>query len=267
LFFATVSIPIVRGRLFHESDAASGITPVIVSESLARAMWPDGDAVGAAARADERIIEVVGIARDVQPLVPGAGALMLYQLRRPQAFGDALLVRFDGDARATSRALRAIVATLDADAVTDAMTIEEVRDTISTRFMRLIRIVLFLGAVGVALAAIGIYGVVAFAATSRTRELGIRMALGATKRDIVRLVLSWGLKPIAVGLAGGAIGTALFAQAVLQLFRNAPLLLDPRDPVMYAAVTILLIVTAVAAMWGPARRAASADPVHALRQD
>ena len=99
------------------------------------------------------------------------------------------------------------------------------------------------------------------------KEMGIRIALGATRRDIVGLVLSSGLKPIAAGIACGVAAAVPSSMALARVFSDTPVRLDPRDPIVFVTVTVLLVATAIAAMAGPARRAASADPVHALRQD
>jgi putative ABC transport system permease protein len=127
--------------------------------------------------------------------------------------------------------------------------------------------VLFLGVVALILAMMGIYGVVAFAVGRRTREMGIRTALGATRRDIVALVLVSSAKPVLAGAAVGLVAAAFAAQALGRLFRNAPVPVDPRDPSTYAAATAILLLVATIAMLGPARRAAASEPVRALRQD
>ena len=109
--------------------------------------------------------------------------------------------------------------------------------------------------------------VVAFAVSRRTKEMGIRIALGATRRDIIHLVLSSGARPIAAGVAGGVVVAMLAAQVLARIFSRTPVHLEWRDPLAYAAVTIGWVATAIAAMFGPALRAASVDPVRAIGQD
>jgi predicted permease len=268
-FFAALSIPLVRGRLFQNSDAGSRVPPVIISESLSRALWPDGDSTGALIETDSgRAAQVVGVAADIRALTAQAGDdRVMYQLRPPDAFDGAVLVRFEGESGRIEAAVRNAIASLNPDAVREPRTLSAIHHELASRFLRIVRMVLFLGIVAGALAVIGIYGVVGFAVSRRIREMGIRAALGATRAQIIRLVIVSGLKPIAAGVAMGIAMALLAAQGVMQLFKNAPVPLDARDPIAYAGVTVLLTAAAVSAMLGPARRAAGADPIRALRHD
>jgi predicted permease len=270
-YFAALGIPILRGELFRQGREAGGVQPIIVSQSLARALWPDRDPLGELVTTSgepRRPLQVVGVARDIRSMTTvGAGERTLYRVRDSGSRGDALLVRFDGDERLTAGAIRDAIAALDPNAVAEPRTLTALRMERASKFLRIVTMVLFLGTVAVALAVIGIYGVVSFAVSRRVKEMGIRVALGATRVDIIRLVLSDGTKPIATGVAAG-LGLALPAsQALTRIFRSTPVQLDPRDPVAYTVVVILLTLTAVAAMVGPARRAASAEPCEALRQE
>ena len=127
--------------------------------------------------------------------------------------------------------------------------------------------VLFLGAVAIILAIIGIYCVVAFSTSRRTREMGIRMALGATRADIILSVLTSGVKPVVFGLVFGLLPSVAGAVVLAQALRATPISLDVRDPIAYGAVCELLAGTAFAAMFAPALRTARSDPSRALRQD
>ena len=142
-----------------------------------------------------------------------------------------------------------------------------IREELAAKFDRLVRMVLFLGVVAVMLAVIGIYAVVAFAVSRRTREMGIRAALGASRADLVRLVLTSSTRPVVIGVAIGAAAAALAAPAITRVFANAPVPVDAHDPVAYVSVAALLASVAVAAMLRPAWRAAHADPIDALRRD
>jgi len=270
-YFDVLGIPMVRGASFRDGDAAARIQPIVVSQSLARTLWPDRDPIGELVDLNGdrgHLLQVVGVSRDIRsPIATAARERTLYRVRASESRGDALLVRFDGDERRTAAAVRDAIAALDRDAVAEPRTLAALREELASRFFRLVKMVLGLGVVAVVLAVIGIYGVVAFAVTRRMKEMGIRVALGATRRDIVRLVLSSGLKPIAAGVGGGVVAALPASLALTRIFRNTPIHLDPRDPIAYAAVTLLLVATAIAAMLGPALRAAWADPVHALRQD
>jgi putative ABC transport system permease protein len=121
--------------------------------------------------------------------------------------------------------------------------------------------------VAVVLAVVGIYGVAAFAVSRRTREIGIRMALGATRFGIVRSVMASGVRPVVIGLLTGSVLAAIGATALKQAFRTTPIGLSAADPVTYASVAALLVMTVFAAMFAPALRAARSDPSAALRQD
>jgi ABC-type antimicrobial peptide transport system permease subunit len=134
-------------------------------------------------------------------------------------------------------------------------------DDIVSRFWILIQLVLILGILAVLLAVVGIYGVVAFAVSRRTRELGIRVALGATHRDIIRFVLTSGMRPVFGGLLAG-IALSVGASVVLSRVLFG---VHTWDPIVYLVVSMLLVTSALAAMCGPALRAAHADPMHALR--
>jgi ABC-type antimicrobial peptide transport system permease subunit len=135
------------------------------------------------------------------------------------------------------------------------------------RFLVLPRLVLLLGMMTLILAVVGIYGVAAFAASQRTRELGIRTALGANRADIVGLIVREGMKPVLAGLAAGLLMSAGLVRGLARVLKDGNLPLNAQDPRAYAAVTIVLALAAVAAMLVPARRAASSDPLWALRQE
>ena len=130
-------------------------------------------------------------------------------------------------------------------------------------FWRLARLVLFLGAVALILAVIGIYGVVAFAVSRRKREIGIRMALGATRGVVVRTILRPGMRPVLAGLAVGSVLTIGGVYGLAQVLRETPLAVSTLDPFVYLAVSVILIGSAAAAMLGPAWHATRADPVAA----
>jgi hypothetical protein len=267
-YFVTLDIPVARGRGFLDSDAAARVRPLVVSEALARAMWPARDALGHLVEdADGRPGEIVGVAGNITPVAGDSTAeAIVYAPRASDAAGDAMLVRFDGDAVDTAHAVRDAMRSLDANTTAEPRTIAAVRQELAARFMRIVGVVVFLGAVAIGLAVIGLYGVTAFAASRRTKEIGIRTALGATRYDIVRLVMASGAKPILPGLAVG-LTIAMPASRALQQVLLARVRIDARDPLVFAAPAAFLMLVAFAAMFGPARRAAAADPIHALRQD
>jgi len=265
-FFDALNIALIRGRLFEPGEVAGQLPPVILSESLARSLW-SRDPIGEAVDVDGHRSRVIGVVRDTRSLLRDAGVPTVYAVPGPASVTNAILVRFDGDARAAATAVRAAVSALDADAVVEPRTLAALRDDAASRFMRLVLTVLFLALVAGVLAIIGIYAVVAFATSRRTKEIGIRVALGATRLDIIRLVMASGTRPILVGLAAGTGLALLAAQALMRVLANAPVPLEPRNPTTYAAVAAALAAAAVLAMLGPAWRAASTDPVGALRSN
>jgi len=267
-YFDTLRIPIMRGRPFRRSDTiAEKAAPVaIVSEALARTLWPHDDPVGKVIeQGPSEKLEVIGVARDTRSESYGAAAdgPVVYRLQDPHSFGGPLLVRFQGDAVAIQRAFANTIRDLDRESIGVPRTLRSIVDDMVSRFWILIQLVLILGILAVLLAVVGIYGVVAFAVSRRTRELGIRMALGATRRDIIRFVLTSGMRPVFGGLLAG-LGLSLGGSLVLSKVLFG---VHTWDPSVYVVVSMLLVTSALAAMCGPALRAAHADPMHALRHD
>lgn len=269
-FFETLRIPILRGRALERADANSQkpAAVTVVSENFARKLWPHEDPVGKGLEwADGERLEVVGVARDTKSQSYGSiDGPRFYVLDNPRSFGGPLMVRFSGDAHLVARAVRDSIRKLDPAETGVPRTLRSEIDDMSSRFRIVVDIFLLLGGITIFLAVVGIYGVVAFAVSRRTRELGIRMALGATKADIVRAVLGSGGRPVAAGLLGGsliAIGGSVGLARVLQ----GGIAVRLWDPLIYSSVWLLLVGVAMGAMLGPALRAAGADPNRALRQD
>jgi hypothetical protein len=264
-YFQTLQIPVIAGTVF-EDDVVAG-NPVIVSESLARLLWPGHPPLGERARIDDTDVTVVAVVRDVQSASSGMGERTVYRSAGPIRAGDAFYVGFEGGETQTAQAIRDAIIALDADAAAVPQTLGSIRRDQASKFMPLVELVLGLGVVALALGVAGVYGVVAFTVGRRMREMGIRIALGARRADIIRLVLSSGAAAISVGLGAG-VGLALIGARTLErIFRNTPVRIDAWDPIVYPAVVVLLAITTVVAMLGPARRAAAADPIHALRCD
>ena len=174
-------------------------------------------------------------------------------------------MRFAGDAGAMEKAIRNLIHGMDRELLPVPRTLESMREEIASVFWRLARMVLSLGVIAILLAVIGIYGVMAFMVSRRMREIGIRMALSATKTTIVRTVLRSGIRPILIGLGVGSVLTAAGVIGLVQALRETPMAVDAADPIVYLAVAALLVGVALGAMFGPALRAARADPVSALR--
>lgn len=186
---------------------------------------------------------------------------------RDLSSADSLLIRFRGDAVTTSSRVLDVIRRLDPDSQPSARTLRAILDESAERFSTMVRMVGILAGLALSLAILGIYGVVTFTVSQRTKELGIRMALGATKAMIVRLVLTSGARAIAWGIGAGILAAFVAAQAVATVLRHAPVSIQPKDPVAFLGVASVLGLIAFAAMLRPAWRAAAADPMHALRDE
>jgi predicted permease len=270
-FFQTVRIPIMLGRAFQAADVMDprAASLAIVSETFARTFWPGANPLGKRIEADQNSqFEVVGIARDTKlEAFNSVEGPHFYLLQHPGAAGGDLMLRFHGDAGSILRGVDKAVRELDRDSIgvpriLRSMIVEE-----ATEFLLLVEIFLLLGGLAILLAVVGIFGVTAFDVTRRTRELGIRVALGATKADIFRFILASGARPIVAGLSIGLLLTLAASVGVDRMFNHVFDGLGVRDPIIYAAVSLLLVLTALAAMFGPALRAAKSDPMRALRHE
>jgi predicted permease len=277
-FFAAMGTPILRGRGFTDDDRAAGQRVMIVSADFAARAFPGQDAVGKRVFCCEgrdtgfgwKI--VVGVAGDIRSRGPAVEPRPEFYLPMAQAPNDAwhwfrtfyVVVRTDRDPLSLVGPLRAAVARIDPDLpIFDVRTMDQrLAGTLATeRFNTLL--LSLLGAVGLALAAIGIYGVIAYFVTQRTQEIGVRMALGATTSGVVRLVLAQALRPVAagavIGVAGALAATHVLASQLVGVSRT--------DPLTIAAVVATLFGVALVASAAPARRAAITDPSRALRAE
>jgi predicted permease len=264
-YFRTLQMPMLGGTTF--GDDAASTTSVVISESLARALWPDRVPVGETARIGDSDVSIAGVVRDLPSLLSGAGERTIYLPAAAARAGDAVYVGFGGGESETARAIRDAMAVLDANAVAQPLTLAAIRRDQAAKFLPIVEMVIGLGLVGLALGVGGIYGVVSFAVGRRTREIGIRIALGATRGDILRMVVRSSAAPVVTGICAG-VGLALVAARTLaRIFTNTPVHVDARDPIVYCGVIVLLSASALLAMLGPAERAAAADPIDALRQD
>jgi putative ABC transport system permease protein len=176
------------------------------------------------------------------------------------------MIRFHGDAAAVSAQVRDVIRQTDPNAAATPVTLRALLDDTADRFSVLVRMVGVLAGLALALSVLGIYGVVAFAVSRRTKELGIRIALGATPALIVRLVLTSGARPVIYGLGIGLPPAVAAGQAIAVVLRNAPVAIRATDPYAFTLMPVLLALAAIAAMLRSALRAATADPAKALRE-
>lgn len=270
-YFAAMRIPLVRGRDFTSRDREESAGVVIVGESLAARLWPGGDAVGRrlrlpnARRPPGEWLEVVGVARDVRAREIAATTLDVYVPMAQSQFAPQFIVaRTRGDALAAVPALRAHLGAIDpAVPLSSIATMEQRRDGVlaAPRFGAVLLAGFALAAL--LLATIGLYGVLAYAVAQRTRELGIRLALGALPDDIRRLVTMHAGRLIGAAVVLGAVPAWIGARALRAFLFEVGVL----DWPTVLGITILLGVAAIVAAWLPARRAARVDPAVTMRAE
>jgi putative ABC transport system permease protein len=269
-YFETMKIPIVRGRGFTEQDKAGATPVVVVNETLARKHWPSGDAIGKRIRFYgplERApwMEIVGIVRDVKhelnlPVTPE------YYLPHAQDSWNAmvLVARTNVEPASLAPEMRQQVWAIDKDQpVFDVRTMQEVRSLSVTLYTFSSAMVGIFAGVALLLAAIGIYGVMAFNVTQRTHEIGIRMALGARGADVLKLVVRHGMMLALIGVAIGVAG----AWALTRFMEKLLVGVQPTDLLTFSVVSACLLLAALLACYLPARRATKVDPLVALRYE
>jgi predicted permease len=272
LYFRALSIPLAAGRLFISSDYAGGPPVAIVNRTAARLAWPGENAIGK--RIGEgppgapnlaRWATVVGVVGDVpnRGLKFDAGPQVYLPLAQVAAQTD-ILIRTSGKAGLVAPSVRAVIRSLESElSITRMATVEErlASATAGLRFNTLLMTVF--AALAFVLAASGVYSLISYTVTLRTREMSIRMALGADRADILGLIVLNGAVLVGIGVAlglAGAWGTVRFLSSLLYQIK-------PKDPLAFTAATALLIVAALAACYIPARRAASVDVMKTLRQE
>jgi predicted permease len=270
-YFETMQIPIVRGRAFRQSDNESAPLVAIVNETMAERYWPNQDPIGKRFRtraADAPPTEVVGVAKDSKYLAVFEGSLPYLYVPSAQNFGPfrVLQIRTSVAPETLSVRLRQEIQALDPNVpVSDLQTMR--RSLGGAHGFLIFRVGAMqagiLGFLGLVLAIVGVYGVVSYGAAQRTREIGIRMALGATPRNVLRMILSHGVWMVVSGLIVGLAGAA----ALTRLLKQFLLLVSPTDPLTFVVVTLLLGVVALWACFLPARRAMRVEPIEALRHE
>jgi predicted permease len=271
-YFTTLGIAIVNGRAFQESDPPCGkaICPVVVSQRLANAFWPGENPLGHTVRNSAgRSFEVVGVARDISSRRLGdLDDPTIYQPANLNGnFPAQPLVRFSGDGEALTRAVAAAARELAPELSVEARTIQSAREVETERLWRYARLIVLVCTMSVMLAILGIYGVVTFAVNRRTKEMGIRIALGAQNKDIYHAVLRSSGRPVVIGLLIGLAVTAATASSVAPLSRNVGFTVNAMDPGAYVITAMLLAGVSLSAMLVPARRATRVDPMTVLRDE
>ena len=269
-YFRTMGVSIIRGRGFTEQDKAGATPVVIVNETLARRHWPGQDAIGKRIRFYGALdkapwMQVVGVIADVKhdltiPVEPE------YYLPHAQDPWNAMILvaKTSVDPASLAGALRQQVWSIDKDQpVFDVRTMEEVKSASLVLYSFSSVMIGIFATVAMVLAAIGIYGVMAFAVTQRTQEIGIRMALGARTGDVLKLVVKHGMKLALLGIVIGLAGSWVLTRFIANLLVGV----QPTDLLTFSVVSLCLLVAAFIACYLPARRATKVDPLVALRYE
>jgi predicted permease len=268
-FFRTLSVPLLQGREFGEQDRTASPRVAIVNEALARRLWSLGSAVGRTVLINRELFQVIGVSADIQPQnsvhAPEPHLYLSYWQSNATREGDIrLAIRVAGEPARALPAIRHIVQSLDPNVpIGEDMPMSE---QVNLEYMPILlaqRVTSFCGLLALCLSAMGLYSILAFAVRTRTREIGIRMALGARRQDVLRLVVGQGTILALIGVATGTIAALLSMRLLASLLFGV----KTTDPVTYACVTVLLFLVACAACYFPARRAASIDPMQALRTE
>ena len=269
-YFQALAIPLVRGRHFDERDAAGAPHVAVISESLARERWPGQDPIGQTIEfgnmdGDLRLITVVGIVGDTHEYgldAPPRPTVYVNLLQRPRA-AISVAMRVETETRSVASAARGILQRLDPEVPTRLRTLAQVSSAALGPRRFNVMLIGFFAVTALLLATIGVFGVMAYAVSRRTREIGVRVALGAGKGDVRRMIVGQGLRTILAGVAIGIAGSVALTRSVESLLFGVA----PTDPLTFGSVTLLLVGAGLLACYLPARRAMQLDPVEALRHE
>jgi len=254
------------GREFLPTDRAGAPTVLVVNEELARRYWPNESAVGKVLHVGKTNIEIVGVVGSMrqrglsEPLEP---AMYIHALQNMRS-GMSIVVRTSGDPLRVTRSVRDAIWSIDRNVpISEMTTLEHVTGSAVARPKLLAWLLGIFGAIGLLLGALGIYGLLSFAVTQRQQEIGVRVALGAPPRSVLRLIVGQGMLLAAVGVIIGSVGARLLTRQMQAVLFD----IAPSDVVTFVQVIVVLLGTALLASWLPARRALGIDPVRALRSE
>ena len=262
-FFDAVGMRWLAGQAFDDLNPDA----IVIDETLACECFPDSDPLGQTFVTDDssgqRVHTIVGVVDTIRCFAaPGPVMGTVYTRGTDYSTGAALLIRTDGDPMRLAPAIREVVSGLEKDKVIGEMTPMEAKLSEMLVSRRFVMILLgIFASIALALATIGIYGLLQYSAARQTRDIGIRMALGARRVDILRVVMRQGLKLTLIGVAVGVAGALALTRVLSSLLYD----ITPTDPVILALVSCVLMVVALLASYIPARRAARIDPMAALR--
>ena len=269
-YFEALGIPILRGRAFTDRDVQNAPAVAIVNDAMAKKYWPNRDALGATVVIQTQpavTAEIVGVARVAKTRDIGETPqpFLYLPFEQSRQTGMTLFVRTEGDPAGLNSIVRGDVRALDANQpIYDVRTLASVFQQQALWGVRLVaEVIAAVGVVGLGLSVLGLYAVIAYSVSQRTREIGIRMAVGASERRVLGMVLRQGLTLAAVGVAIGMLA-ALALSSVLGDLLNG---VNPRDPTAYGSATAVVFTVTLLATYIPARRASRVDPQSALRAD
>jgi predicted permease len=269
-YFRALGIPVVRGRAFDDRDAPDAPHVAVISESLARAQWPGVDPIGRTIEfgnmdGDLRPLTIVGVAGDTREYTPERAPrpiVYVNLLQRPR-FSVTVVLRSTIDTHATIAGARAVLRQVAPDVPPRFRTFSQIYSaTLAVRYFNLTLVAAFAGT-ALVLAVAGIYGVMAYSVARRRREIGVRVALGASPRDVRRMILGQGAATTAAGISAGLVGALGLTRTLESLLFGV----TATDPLTFALVVAVLGGAAMLACYLPARRATRADPVETLRLD
>ena len=269
-YFSTMGIPLVRGRDFREQDKADSARVVIVSEKTARHFWPGENPIGKRLKPGSTSrnipwIEIIGVVKDVRQndFVSEPKMQMYMPYQQLNSFApNALVVRTNVEPLSLAGAVRNAIWAVDKDQpVSNLRSMDEiVSEAVARQRFSMLLLGIF-AALAMVLAAVGIYGVMSYSIAQRTREIGLRIALGAQKSDVLKMILRQGLRFVAAGLAIGLAASFALTRVMASLLFG----ISATDPATFAAISLVLIAVALLASYIPAVRAMKIDPMLALR--
>jgi len=269
-YFQVLGIPLIRGRIFDERDGANSPHVAVISQSLARDRWPNQDPIGHTIEfgnmdGDLRLLTIIGIVGDTHEYgldAPTRPTVYVNLFQRPRA-AITLTMLSDADTRSVTSAARGILQNLDPEIPAKFGTFSQIYSaSLGSRRFNVI-LIGFFGIAALLLATAGVFGVMAYSVSRRTREIGVRVALGAGSGDVLRMILGQGMRTILIGVAIGIAGSLAVTRTVASLLFGV----TPTDPLTFGGVTLLLVGAALLACYIPARRAMRVDPMVALRHE
>ena len=265
-YFATIGIPIVTGREFTRNDDENAPLVAIVNETMAAKYWPGKNAIGQRLKVKERWMQVVGVAKDAkyEAILETPKPFFYVPVRQDFFVLNGLIIRTDQSASAIMNALTREIDVLDPNlAPLDTITLQEQVDRMSYTQRLAAKLLAIFGGMALFLASIGLYAMMSYSVSQSTRDLGVRMALGADASDVLQLVMSRGLLLTTAGIIIGAIAALVLTRVMGNLLYKV----SPRDPIAFGSALVVITIASLAACFLPAWRATRIDPVRALRTE